>query len=238
VAVKRQNDFKGRHYLPEIILFCVRWYLKSNLSYQDLSHMMKERGLATDKSCIWRWVQVYSQEINRKARVYLKKTGTSYRVDETYIKVKGQWKYLYRAVDKQGSTLDFLLCAKRDAESASRFFKKMLSAPHTSTPTILSVDKNPAYPKAILKLKSEGKINKSCKLRQVKYLNNVVEQDHRFIKKRVKSKLWFGSFHSARRTIAGYEIMHMIYKGQIKSVPKNNPLTQKLFVNGLFKIGT
>jgi IS6 family transposase len=117
--MKKLNDFKWRHYLPEIILFCARWYLKSNLSYQDLSNMMKERGLSMDKSCIWRWVQVYGQEINRKARVYLKKTGTSYRVDETYIKVKGQWKYLYRVVDKQGSTLDFLLCAKRDAESAS-----------------------------------------------------------------------------------------------------------------------
>jgi IS6 family transposase len=89
MAVKKQNDFKWRHYLPEIILFCVRWYLKSNLSYQDLSHMMKERGLATDKSCIWRWVQKYGPEINRRARAYLKKAGSSYRIDETDIKIKG-----------------------------------------------------------------------------------------------------------------------------------------------------
>jgi IS6 family transposase len=231
-----KNDFKWRHYLPEIILFCVRWYLKSNLSYQDLSNMMKERGLKTDKSCIWRWVQIYGPKIDKRARSYLKKTGCSYRVDETYIKVKGQWKYLYRAVDKQGNTLDFLLCAKRNTYSAIRFFKKMLSSSHTSTPTVLTVDKNPAYPTAIRTLKLEKIIRKKCKLRQVKYLNNIVEQDHRFIKKRVKAKLWFGSFYSAARTIVGYEIMHMIHKGQILNVPRENPIAQSQFINGLFNI--
>ena len=231
-----KNDFKWRHYLPEIILFCVRWYLKSNLSYQDLSDMMKERGLKTDKSCIWRWVQIYGPQIDKRARSSLKKSGCSYRVDETYIKVKGQWKYLYRAVDKQGNTLDFLLCANRDADSAIRFFKKMLMASHTSIPTVITVDKNPAYTKAFQKLKVEAKIKKKCKLRQVKYLNNIVEQDHRFIKKRVKAKLWFGSFYTADKTIAGYEIMHMIHKGQIHNVPKANPFAQSQFINSLFKI--
>jgi IS6 family transposase len=230
------NDFKWRHYLPDIILFCVRWYLKSNLSYQDLSQMMKERGLETHKSCVWRWVQFYGPKIEQRARCFLNKTGYSYRVDETYIKVKGQWKYLYRAVDKQGNTLDFLLCAKRETESAKRFFKKMLNACHTLEPKVLTVDKNPAYPKAIWQLKSEGKISKKCNLRQVKYLNNIVEQDHRFIKKRIKAKLWFGSFCSARKTIARYEIMHMIHKGQVHKVPKDNLMAQNKFISSLFKI--
>ena len=234
--MKALHDFKWRHYLPDVILFCVRWYLKSSLSYQDLSNMMKERGLKTDKSCIWRWVQIYGPQINKRARSSLKKSGCSYRVDETYIKVKGHWKYLYRAVDKQGDTLDFLLCAKHDTNSAIRFFKKMSSSSHTSTPAALTVDKNPAYPIAIRTLKIGKIIRKKCKLRQVKYLNNIVEQDHRFIKKRVKAKLWFGSFYTASRTIAGYEIMHMIHKGKIHNVPKANPVAQSQFINSLFMI--
>ncbi len=132
--------------------------------------------------------------------------------------------------------LDFLLCAKRDTNSAIRFFKKILSSSHTSTPAVLTIDKNPAYPKAVQILKSERIIEKNCKLRQVKYLNKIVEQDHRFIKKRVKAKLWFGSFYSARKTIAGCEIMHMIHKGQIHNVSKANLLAQSQFISSLFKI--
>jgi IS6 family transposase len=233
--MKKLHDFKWRHYLPDIILFCVLWYLKSNLSYQDLSDMMKERGLATDKSCVWRWVQFYGPEIDKRARCHLKKSGYSYQIDETYIKVKGQWKYLYRAVDRQGNTLDFLLCTKRDTQSAKRFFKKMLHAAHTSSPKTLNVDKNPSYPKAIRQLKFEGHLSKKCNLRQIKYLNNIVEQDHRFIKKRVRAKLWFCSFHTAKKTIAGCEIMHMIHKGQVYGVPKKDPVAQIQFINRLFE---
>ena len=126
-------------------------------------------------------------------------TNDSYRVDETYIKVKGKWKYLYRAVDSQGNTIDFILRAKRDKNAAKRFFRKALKSSHTSKPRVITVDKNPAYPAAIKELKEEGFLPEACEVRQIKYLNNIVEQDHRFIKRRVKPGLGFQSFHTAWR---------------------------------------
>ncbi len=130
---------------------------------------------------IYRWVQQYVPELNRRCRPYLKRTADSWKVDETYIKVKKEWVYLYRAVDSQGNTLDFWFSPTRDAKAAKHFFLTTLAASHSSEPRVINVDKNAAYPKAFAELKAEGFIPENCGLRQVKYLNNLVEQDHRFI---------------------------------------------------------
>ena len=152
---------------------------------------MKERGLAVDHSTIFRWVQRYAPEINKRVRQYLKMSGTSYRVDETYIKVGKTCKYLYRAVDKEGNTIEFMLSAKRDVSAAKRFFKKMMRADQRRLPFSISVDKNAAYPEAFTTSQVEKILPKDCTLRRVKYLNNVIEQDHRFIKKKVGSFTMF-----------------------------------------------
>ena len=169
-----------------------------------------------DHTTIFRWVQRYAPELDRRSRPYLKPTNDSYRVDETYIEVKKKWKYLYRAVDSEGNTIDFLLCAKRDSQAAERFFRKALKASHSSAPRVINVDGNAAYPSAFNALQEEGVIPETCTLRSCKYLNNIVEQDHRFIKRRVKPGLGFSFFHTAWRTLRGYEVMNMIRKGQLR----------------------
>jgi transposase-like protein len=145
------NSFKWKHFAGEIILLNVRWYLKYSLSYRNLEEMMAERGVEVDHTTIMRWVHQYSPEMEKKVRRYLKPTNDSWRVDETYIKVKGEYKYLYRAVDSDGNTIDFMLSAKRDRKTAKRFFKKALGSKHNQTPRVITVDKNPAY-QAVSKL--------------------------------------------------------------------------------------
>jgi transposase, IS6 family len=230
------SPFKWRHFEAEIILLCVRWYLRYSLSYRDLEEMMLERGLHVDHTTIYRWVQRYTPELEQRCKPHLTATNDSWRVDETYIKIKKTWMYLYRAVDSDGNTLEFLLSATRDAEAAKRFFSKTLGASHTVTPRVINVDKNAAYPKALGELKAEGIVPESCELRQVKYLNNIVEQDHRFIKRRVKPGLGFFSFETAWRTLQGYEVMHMIRKGQMRGVEKGDSMGQVAFISGLFGV--
>ena len=188
-----------------------------------------------------------------------KPLNDSWRVDETYIKIKGTWTYLYRAVDSEGNTLEFLLSPTRDAEAAKRFFLKALHStaasapqahpveeqvaeptaaanPATSAPRVINVDKNAAYPKAIAELKAAGILPEAVELRQVKYLNNLIEQDHRFIKRRVKLGMGFFSFETAWRTLQGYEVMHMIRKGQMRGVEKGDILGQVAFITSIFGV--
>ncbi len=167
-------------------------------------------------------MQEYGTEIERRCRPHLYPTNDSWRVDETYIEVKGKQKYLYRAVDSVGNTIDFLLTAKRDAIAAKRFFRKTLKALHTQTPRVITVDKNAAYPKAINELKANKELSKKVKLRQKKYQGNIVEQDHRGIKRLVKPEMGYSSFNTQGRTIKGYEIMNMLRKRQVKKEPSEN----------------
>ena len=230
------QPFKWRHFQAEIILLNVRWYCRYPLSYRNLEEMMLERGLKVDHSTINRWVLDYAPELDRRCRPHLKPTNDSWRVDETYVKVKKQWKYLYRAVDSQGNTIDFLLTAKRDANAAKRFFLKVLKGIHTQEPRVINVDKNPAYPPAIEQLQKSEVLPGDTEIRQVKYLNNLVEQDHRGVKHLINPGMSFGSFNSARRTIKGYEAMNMIRKGQIQGVEKGNVMGQISFINQIFGI--
>ena len=230
------NPFKWRHFEPEIILLCVRWYCRYQLSYRDLAEMMRERGLSVHHSTLFRWVQVYAPEINKRIRPHLKMSGTSYRVDETYIKVGTTCKYLYRAVDKEGNTIEFMLSANRDVLAAKRFFKKMMRADHRRVPFSINVDKNAAYPNAFIASQDEKVLPLDCKLRRVKYLNNVIEQDHRFVKKRVRAAQYFKTFTTAERTLDGIEAMNMVRKGQVKRLSGEDAMAQAKFVRSLFQI--
>ena len=197
---------------------------------------MLERGLHVDHTTIYRWVQHYAPELERRCRPHVKPTTDSWRVDETYIKVKKQWVYLYRAVDSEGNTLDFWLSSTRDGEAAQHFFLTTLAVTHTVTPRVINVDKNAAYPKAFNTLQAEEYLPANCELRQVKYLNNLIEQDHRFIKRLTKPGMGFFSFETAWRTLQGFEVMNMIRKGQVKNVDKGDILGQVALVSGLFGV--
>jgi IS6 family transposase len=225
--------FKWKHFEAEIILLTVRWYLQYRLSYRDLVEMMSERDLSISHTTIMRWVHQYAPEIEHKISPHLKPVNDSWRCDETYIKVKGHWTYLYRAVDSTGKTIDFMLSEKRDANAVERFFKKALSSDHVQTPRVITVDKNPSYPAAIENLKKNRELPLEINMRQTKYLNNIIEQDHRFIKKRTNPMLGFKSFETAVKTIQGIETMHRIRKGQVKlknlSASNNVQLFNQLF---------
>ena len=148
-SVRPDQSFKGRQFTAEVILWAVRWYLMFPISYRDLELMLADRGVNVDHTTVFRWIQAYAPEIEKRIRPHLRPSNGSWRVDETYVRVKGRWMYLYRAVDSRGQTIDFLLSAKRDAEAAKRFFRKALGQPHTVNPRTITVDKNPAYPCAI-----------------------------------------------------------------------------------------
>jgi len=230
------DPFKGRHFPGEVIVLCVRWYLRYPLAYEHVAELLAERGIDVDPSCIWRWVQVYAPELNKRCRRYLKPVNKSYRIDETYIKVKGEDKYLYRALDSTGQTIDFLLTAKRDRAAAKRFLRMAIDASGNPMPRVINVDKNPAYPAAIEALKAEGTIPERVALRQCKYLNNVIEQDHRTVKKRVWLAKGYGSFQSAWRTLQGIEAVAMIRKGRVRWLAKGDATGQAHFIAELFGI--
>src|SRR6266540_3000669 len=148
--------FKWRHFQADMILCAVRWYLRYALSYRDVEELMRERGVWVDHTTVFRWVQRYAPELDKRCRPLLKATNDSYRVDETYIKVKKQWYYLYRAVASTGNTIDFMLSARWDAKAAERFFRKALRASHTAPPRVITVDKDAAYPLAFHTLQQDG----------------------------------------------------------------------------------
>jgi transposase-like protein len=235
VEAGKKNPFKGRQFTAEIILWAVRWYLQFPISYRDLECMLADRGVHVDHTTLFRWIQAYAPELDKRMRPHLRTTNGSWRVDETYIRVKGEWVYLYRAVDAAGQTIDFLLSPKRDAAAARRFFRRALGQPHTVNPRTITVDKNAAYPIATKAMKREGTLWRFAKLRQVKFLNNIVEQDHRRIKRLVRPGLGFESFVTASQTIAGYEIMAMIRKGQVVNAPANDMRAQSDFIATLFR---
>ena len=229
------NAFKWKHFVGEIILQTVRWYLKYPLSYRNLKEIMAERGIKVDHTTIMRWVHQYSPEIEKKVLRHLRPTNDSWRVDETYVKVKGEWKYLYRAVDSDGDTIDFMLSSKRDRKAAKRFFKKALSSNHNQIPRVITVDKNPAYPLAIDELKNEKNLFKNVEIRQTMYLNNIIEQDHRSIKWIIVPMLGFQFFHSASKTLKGIEAMNMVKKRQVNNL-NYSVFNEVKYINQLFGI--
>jgi putative transposase len=208
-------NFKGNQYPKGVILYAVFFYVRYAVSYRDLEEIMEERGVEVDHATLNRWVVKYSPIIASQAQRQKSRTNSSWRMDETYIKVKGNWTYYYRAVDKNGKTLDFMLSAQRDAKAARRFFKQAIDT--NDVPNKVVIDKSGAnlagllWTNVMLKFANGSKL---IKILQVKYLNNIVEQDHRFIKRLTRPMMGFKSFRSASATLQGIEIAHMIRKRQ------------------------
>jgi transposase-like protein len=179
---------------------------------------------------------VFGLEMDKRCRPHLRRTNRSWRLDETYINTKGRQRFLYRAVDSTEQTIDFLLTERRDAAAAKRFFHRALLNNGNSTPRVINVDKNPAYARAVTELKASGTISQRCRLRQCKYLNNIVEQDHRNVKRRPWLAKGYGSLQTAWRTLRGIEAMEMVRKGRARWIATDDVLGQVKFVSKLFGI--
>jgi len=173
--------------------------------------------------------------LNQRIRREIRRHNGSWRVDETYVKVAGAWAYLYRAVDSAGETIEFMLSPKRDMVAAKLFLRLALSG-GGPRPRVINVDGHPAYASAIIELKQSGELGRRCRCRTAPYLNNVIEQDHRFIKKRITASLGFRSVEGACRTNEGYEAMHAIRKGQVRWVAKGDAVAQRQFIHTIFGI--
>jgi transposase-like protein len=209
-----KKAFKRLHFPLDVMLLCVRWYLAYPLSLRHLEDMMAERGVSVDHATVHRWVIKLVPIMETAFRKRKRPVGSSWRVDETYIKVKGRWKYLYRAVDKAGHTVDFLLCAHRDKAAAMRFFQKAIAG--NGLPEKVTLDKSGANLAAMEAINT--KQEKPILIRQHKYLNNLIEQDHRAIKRRIRPMLGFKNFWMARCLLIGIEIAHAISKGQLEGM--------------------
>jgi transposase-like protein len=205
--------FAGRHFDREVIVLCVRWYLRFKLSYRDLAEMMAERGLSMAHTTIMRWVHHYAPEFERRWNRFARQAGPSWRVDETYVKIRGRWVYLYRAVDRDGKTVDFRLSNQRDVGAAKAFFRNAIKH-QGSAPGTITLDGYAASHRAVREMKTDGQLPSATKVRSSKYLNNLIEQDHRGVKHRIGPMLGFKWFRTAAIIIAGIELLRRIYKGQ------------------------
>ena len=205
--------FKRRRFPVEIILLCVRWYCTYGISYRDLAEMMQELGVAVDPSTIFRWVQRYAPEMDKRIRPYRGPRSGSWRVDETYVRVGGKWTYLFRAVDKHGRLIAFMLCDRRNTNAAYRFLRKAIKAMSTYPPSSITTDKLASYPRAILRLQNEGLLPNDVVHRTSKYLNNILEADHGAPKRVIRPTRGFQTMKTASTIIKGFEVMRMIRRG-------------------------
>ena len=210
------SDFKGRHFEGEIVLWAVRWYCRYGISDRDLEQMLGERGVSIGHTTIYRWVQRYAPEMGKRLRwQWRQPRSTSWRVDETYVKVRGEWAYLYRAVDKRGNTIDSCLSPTRSTAAAKRFLGKALAGlKEWDLPDVINTDKAPTYAAALAGLKQEGKRPKGTVHRQAKYLNSVIEANHGKLKQLIRPVRGFKTLRTTHATIKGFEVMRAFRKGQ------------------------
>jgi putative transposase len=204
-------SFKGAHFLQDIILMGVRWYVAYPLSTRHVEELMRERRVHVDHSTINRWVIKYSPQLEEAFHRRKRPVWSSWRMDETYIRVKGKWRYLYHAVDKSGETVDFLLTEQRDKDAALRFLKKAIR--RNEVPETITIDASDANEAAIKHYNQEH--GTAIEIRQVSSLNDIVEQDHRVVKRVTRPMLGLKSFEAAPRTLAGIELMHILKRWQI-----------------------
>ena len=214
--------FRKRHFAAEIIVTCVRWYLRYSLSLRDVEELMAERGFSVDHTTIWRWTQAYAPEVQRRLRGQLKPKGSTWHIDETFVKIAGRWMYLFRAVDAIGQTVDFYLSETRDREAAKCFLQRALMNPDNRPPHVFARDRLRAYPAAIRELQNEGQLRRTCRHRTRLYANNRIESDHRHIKRRLRAMQGPRTVLTATAVIAGIETVQMIRKGQVLGITKAN----------------
>src|SRR5918998_5513892 len=196
--------FKRRRFPVAIILLCVRWYCKNGISYRDLAEMMQEQGIEVDPSTIFRWVQRCAPEIETRIRLYQGRRSGSWRVDETYVRVGGKWKYLFRSVDKHGRLIAFMLSDRRNTNAAYRFLRKAIKAMSHYPPSSIATDKLASYPRAILRLQNEGLLPKDVVHRTSKYLKNILEADHGALKRMIRPTRGFQTMKTATATLTGF----------------------------------
>jgi transposase, IS6 family len=218
----RATLFQKRHFAAEIIVTCVRWYLRFSLSLRDVEELMAERGLSVDHTTIWRWTQTYAPEVQRRLRGQLKPKGSTWHMDETFVRIAGRWRYLFRAVDSSGQTVDFYLSETRDREAAKCFLKRALANPDNCPPHVFARDKLRSYPAAIRELQGEGHFCHSCRHQTRRYANNCIESDHRHVKRRLRAMQGPRTTATACAVIAGIEAVQMIRKGQVRGITRKN----------------
>jgi transposase-like protein len=226
--------FKGRHFDRSVILLCVRWYLAYNLSLRNLEEMMAERGISVDHATIGRWVVSYSPELLGRFNLRKRAVSRKWHIDETYIKVRGRWMYLYRAIDSHGDTVEFWFSERRNLAAAKRFLSKALN--RHGRPERIVIDGSQTNCEAILSCDTTNRLQdrsrrklKPIRIRQSAYLNNRIEQDHRAIKRRVRPMMGFKSMSSARAILGGIEMIHMMRKQQAKYARNPQPSLAKQF---------
>jgi len=212
--IPRDLIYRRRVFDADVIQLCVRWYVSYRLSYRDLVELMAERGIHLAHSTILRWVAHYVPEYEKRWSRFSKPVGRSWRVDETYICIRGKWHYLYRAVDKCGKTVDFLLRPDRGVAAGQAFFRKALASTLPRAPRKITLDGHRPSRRALWRLRLEHPCWRNVLVRTNKYLNNVIEQDHRAIKRRCASMAGCKTFSGAATTIAGIELAHRIHKRQ------------------------
>ncbi len=227
--------FKRRRFPAEIILLCVRWYCKYGISYRNLAEMMQERGVSVDPSTIFRWVQRYAPEIEKRVRQYQGSRSGSWRVDETYVRVGGRWKYLFRAVDKHGQLIDFMLTDRRNTRAAYRVLRKAVKTMSDYPPVSITTDKLASYPKTIRRLQNEGLLPKNLKHRTSKYLNKIIEADHGALKRVIRPTRGFQRMKTAYATIKGFEVMRMIRRGHC-ILPESGVTGEIRLLNQMFDL--
>jgi transposase, IS6 family len=230
----KARAFRGFRFPTEVILWAVRWYLQFPVSYRDLERMLADRGAVVDHTTMYRWVQRFAPELEKRMRRHLRPCRGPWHVDGTYVRVDGEWRYLYRAVDGTGQTIDFMLSAKRDKKAAKRFLKCALGRENTRNPQAIVTDRLTSYPGALREMKRDRKLWRFTRHRHGRWLNNQVEQDHRRVKRLTQPMLGFESFRTARRTLAGVEAMAMLAKGQVHAVPGGDMPAQRTFVHHIF----
>jgi transposase, IS6 family len=228
-----KSDFKGRQFEAWLIIQAVAWYLRYPLSYRDLEEIFLERGFEVDHSTINRWVLAYAPLIEKRLRRFRRPHCGSVRIDETYVKIRGQWRYLYRAIDRSGNPVDFLLTAKRDLGAAKRFFKKMLKDEPFLAPRKIGTDGANTFPSTIKTSIDEGLLHPHPVHYITKHLQQGIESDHFRVKKNMPKVGGFQTFNTARRTIAGFESMLWLRKGfglsRTWNVNNQNELLGRLF---------
>ena len=214
--------FRKRKFEPTVIVTCVRWYLRFSLSLRDVEELMAERGLSVDHTSIWRWTQSYGPEVFRRLRGDVRKKSTTWHMDETFIRIAGRWMYLFRAVDSHGETVDFYLSETRDREAAKIFLRKALANPDNRPPHVFCRDGLRSYPAAIRDLRAEGQVGRHCRQRTRRYCNNRIESDHRHVKRRLRAMQGPRTSSTAWMVIQGIEAAHMIRKGQVLGITRQN----------------